>query len=304
MPYFGQIGYTKLSVRSVLLIGIPEGNQAIFQSALEDFTLHFSVSFSDTLSLLSKEDPAVIFIDETKEEVLECVKKINDIKKNLPVILILKEGEEKTAVAAMQAGVGDYLTRGELIPPIIRMTATRAIEHKKWEKLVHSAGALKDSITGLYNKGYFETRLSEEIKRSERYAFPLTMILFSTEQLEFITEKYGTESADSLLKELSGLLTKDLRGSDLLARTANDRFSMLMPHTSVNQALIAWERLLQTVAEHPFALKGDNFYVTLKGVLTPLNREVEAIDSLLAKLEDCMKQNTSSEESLFLFLEN
>ena len=71
-----------------------------------------------------------------------------------------------------------------------------------------------------------------------------------------------------------------------------------------NQALLAWNRFLQTVSQHPFCLKGDNFYISMKGVLTPLNREVETIDALVAKLEVCIRENSSSEEPLFLYLEN
>ena len=308
MPYFGRIGYNKLPVRSVLLIGISESHRALFASVLEDFSIYFSTSFEESLPVLQREDP-VIFIDDPKEEILSCVQKIRDIKTNLSIILILKEGDEKTAVAAVQAGVSDYLTHGELIPAIIRMTVTRALEHKKWENIyrslaqANSAASLKDPVTGLYNKVYFETRLIEEVKRSERYTFPLTTILFAMEQFDFIAGKYGVETADALLKELSALLLKDLRGSDLMARVGPDRFAMLLPHTSVNQALMAWERLLQTVAEHPFSLKGDNFYISLKGVLTPLNREVEHIDNLLQKLEEDLRQNASSDESLRLYLE-
>ena len=297
----------------IILIGVPTADQPVFGGALSEWDLHFFPSGTPALELIKQgECPELIFVDTPEGlDPLELIQTINGASESgFPTILVLKEGDEKTAVAAVQQGVSDYLTRGEIIPPIIRMTATRAIEHKKWERIYltlagsNEAASLKDPQTQLYNKWYFETRLTEEVKRSERYNFPLTMILFYIEQFEFITQKYGEELAEALLKEFGGVLLRDLRSSDLLARMGKERFAMLLPHTSVNQALLAWNRFLQTVSQHPFSLKRDNFYISMKGVLTPLNREVETIDALVAKLEVCIRENSSSEEPLFLYLEN
>ncbi|MDO8519434.1 MAG: diguanylate cyclase [Deltaproteobacteria bacterium] len=291
--------------KEIVLIGLPETDHPLFLGALEDFSVRFFATWGEAAKIVGNEsEPELLFIDHPKDKPpLELLRHLKTISLKTPVILILNEGDEKTAVSAAAQGVSDYLVRGELIPAIIRMAVTRAIEHRKWETLFHAAGSLKDPQTGLFNKAYLETRMSEEVKRSERYSFPLTMVLFTLEQFDFITEKYGKETVDALMGELSGHLSKDLRGSDLLARIAENRFALLLPHTSVNTALVAWERLLQTVSEHPFRLKGDNFYISLKGVLTPLNHEVETIDALLAKMESCMEENASSEDSLRLFLE-
>ena len=62
--------------------------------------------------------------------------------------------------------------------------------------------------------------------------------------------------AEALLKEFGGVLLRDLRSSDLLARMGKERFAMLLPHTSVNQALLAWDlivrQLLQFSAHQPY----------------------------------------------------
>lgn len=182
-------------------------------------------------------------------------------------------------------------------------------EHKRWENVYRSLSnepeklSLTDKLTGLYNKHYFETRLAEEIKRSRRYAFPLTLVFFNIEQFDVISGKYGAKSGNGLLRELAGRLKPALRGSDLLARVKNDRFAMLLPHTSAKDALATWQRIKNMVSGNPFTLGEENFCITLKGVMTELNREIEAIDRLIENLEKFMTHSEFCNEPLPLYLE-
>jgi hypothetical protein len=77
---------------------------------------------------------------------------------------------------------------------------------------------------------------------------------------------------------------------------------MLLPHTSAQQAIVAWQRILETIAGHPFILGEDNFYLALKGVMTPLNTEVETLDSLILELHNCLQKENENGDPLLIYL--
>lgn len=290
------------SSKQILIVGNSSQDEAIYRQALKGYHLIFILTAEQALDRVTKElfDLVIIHQNLPSKSGLELLQEINAATQSkLPTVLILEAGQAKIAVAAMKAGVSDCITREEFIPTILSMVISRAIEHKKWEKIYlslasnESTPTLKDPVTELYTKGYLETRLREETTRAKRYQFPLTMVFFSLEQFAHINEHYGVNSGNELLKKMGQLLTRNLRPSDLLARIRDDKFILLLPHTSTDQAQIVWERLLGEIARHPFVVGEDNFYVTMRGALLSLNHEIETVDMLINQTEAWLDQNSS-----------
>lgn len=160
---------------------------------------------------------------------------------------------------------------------------------------------LKDPLTKVYNKYYFNTRLKEELNRSQRYDFPLTLALFHVDQYSELKKEYGKEVTDVILREMGQLFVTSLRSSDLLARLFKDQFVMLLPHTTLSQAQVIWNRLLGKLEIQPFTIKGRNFCVSVHVALTSLNKQIEQIDTLIKNLDKFISQHRSSQEHLLLY---
>lgn len=300
--------------KKILVIGDSRHNQDIFQESLQNYTLVFLEKKEDVFEALQNDPSQLVIIDYTLpsgENGLDLIKEINQLTENqAPTILLIEEGFEKIAVAAMKEGVSDYLIKSELVPSILMMSVRRAMEHKKWECLHYnllngnSGSYLKDPITDVYNKCYLKTRLTEEMARSKRYNFPITMILFDVDQFDHIRKKYGTQAGNWALKELGQLIGRNIRSSDLIARIKGDQFTILLPHTSLDDARAVWKRITKHVLEFPFTIQEDNIYITLRGALTPLNKEIEALDILLKNIEEFLEQNKDKEtkQPLLLYL--
>lgn len=233
-------------------------------------------------------------------------KMLQETKKHLASILVMDEGQEKMAIEAMKNGVCDCLTKQELVPAILAMSITRALENKKWEYIHHNLSltendrTLHDPVTQLYNKDYFATRLNEEMQRSERYDFALTLLIFKIDQFTEIKKSCGEDKPDKLLKELGQLVIRDVRSCDLVARTAEDQFVMLLPHTNISQARSLWRRISQLITKHAFVMGSKNIYITVKAALGSLNREIQAIDEFLESIGKNLAKNESSGEPLIL----
>jgi len=116
-----------------------------------------------------------------------------------------------------------------------------AIERKKTEeKFKHLS--FHDSLTGLYNRAYFE----EELERFNfpRY-YPLSIVMLDVNGLKVINDTFGHSEGDRLLKHLSQILISVSRQGDIVARIGGDEFAILLPYTSSEEAYKFCERIKQ-----------------------------------------------------------
>ena len=88
-----------------------------------------------------------------------------------------------------------------------------------------------DDLTGLYTKKYFEKRYDSEIRRSQRYQHPLSVIALAIENLKEITKQNGKQSEDLIMRELASFLQENTRMCDICFRYSGNQFIILLPET-------------------------------------------------------------------------
>ncbi len=103
---------------------------------------------------------------------------------------------------------------------------------------------LTDPLTGLYNRRFFERRMSEEMERwSRRRGSALAAMLVDVDYFKQINDRHGHQAGDRVLQGLARLLGRVLRGSDVLARYGGEEFVLLLPETTLEQGAYIAERL-------------------------------------------------------------
>lgn len=103
--------------------------------------------------------------------------------------------------------------------------------------------AIKDALTGIYNRYYFDRKVIEETERSERYAHPLSIILFDIDNFKIINDTWGHYTGDHVLKRIAGAASGSIRKGDIFARWGGEEFVVLLPNTDLTAAVKAAEKL-------------------------------------------------------------
>lgn len=111
--------------------------------------------------------------------------------------------------------------------------------------------AYTDSLTGLHNRGWLDDMFAREVSRTERDNLPLCLIMIDVDHFKRFNDEYGHLAGDEVLVKVGEHIRKPLRPNDLVARFGGEEFSVLLPETKIEHAMIIAERLRENVCNAP-----------------------------------------------------
>ena len=105
-----------------------------------------------------------------------------------------------------------------------------------------------DALTGLHNRYWMDDIFDREIKRSERDALAVCLLMIDVDHFKRLNDQYGHLAGDKVLAAVGNNLSKPLRPNDLVARYGGEEFSVLLPETTLDNATAIAERLRERVS--------------------------------------------------------
>jgi two-component system, cell cycle response regulator len=110
--------------------------------------------------------------------------------------------------------------------------------------------AIKDGLTGLYNRREFNKQIKAEIERSQRYQHDCSLLMMDIDYFKKLNDTYGHQGGDEALQAVAKLLQHEVRPVDRVSRYGGEEFVVILPQTSVDSAAIVAERLRSAIATH------------------------------------------------------
>jgi diguanylate cyclase (GGDEF)-like protein len=139
------------------------------------------------------------------------------------------------------------------------------LEEAVQRRLYHSA--VRDALTGTYNKRYFTDRLETEFSWACRNARPLACLVFDLDHFKRINDTWGHAAGDAVLRGVAGRVQRLVRAEDVLCRFGGEEFVLLMRETSTRVAAEVAERVRRQVAASPITWGTQDIPVTLSAGL-------------------------------------
>lgn len=122
--------------------------------------------------------------------------------------------------------------------------------------------ATLDDLTGLYNRNFLMQRIKEEFKKAWRFKQPLSLIFGDLDFFKKVNDGYGHQVGDQLLMEFGDFLKKSVRDYDVACRFGGEEFIILLPQTSLDDAVDLAERLREKIAGLRFCSPIKNLKIT------------------------------------------
>ena len=123
--------------------------------------------------------------------------------------------------------------------------------------------ALVDPLTGLPNRAAWSERLDHEVNAWHQRGNSLSLAMLDLDHFKRINDGYGHLAGDKVLKIIANVLRKRLRPNDFIARFGGEEFVLLMPDSSLSDALAVGEVLRAAIAACPFHFKGEPVTITV-----------------------------------------
>lgn len=123
-----------------------------------------------------------------------------------------------------------------------------AIENARMYEITRRMTYL-DSLTGLYNHGFFQSRLREIIGAA---SMKISLLMVDIDHFKDVNDHYGHSAGDIVLKEISAIMMQCLRNDDIIARYGGEEFGIILPDTNLQHAVLIAERIRQKVEANDF----------------------------------------------------
>jgi diguanylate cyclase (GGDEF)-like protein len=157
-----------------------------------------------------------------------------------------------------QALAPDELNTMRLLAGQAGVAVENARLYEKTEQLSRA-----DGLTQLYNHRFFQERIMEEFRRSDRFRQTLALLMIDVDDFKRINDAFGHQAGDRVLRRIARVLRESLRAVDVAARYGGDEFAIILPDTDLQQASEVAERLRRSVEKHPFMVGDTSVTLTL-----------------------------------------
>lgn len=215
------------------------------------------------------------------------------------IIMLSSYDSKEGMIRGLDAGADEYLikpiNRTELL---VRLkTADRILSLESSLKQSYEeikALSVRDPLTRMFNRGYLDERLLQEVKRSFRFERPLSVIMLDIDHFKQINDNFGHAAGDQVLRDCSSLLLRTLRMEiDWIARYGGEEFAVVLPETFLSGAMIAAERLRITLAAHSIFIAETELRITasfgVAGFVPASQKEdLSVVDTLIARADECL----------------
>lgn len=122
--------------------------------------------------------------------------------------------------------------------------------------------ATTDGLTGIYNRLYFQERLSKELKIAHEHDYPLSLVIFDIDHFKKVNDTYSHLIGDKVLKVVTSVVKNSIRRSDMIARYGGEEFIILFPNMDLKRAEETCENLRKKIEATPVTSGSINLSVT------------------------------------------
>ncbi|WP_028992009.1 GGDEF domain-containing response regulator [Thermoanaerobacter thermocopriae] len=156
-------------------------------------------------------------------------------------------------------------------------------ERKRFEELLYRQ-SITDPLTNIYNRRFFMQMLEQEIERVKRNRKPFSIIMFDLDHFKRINDRFGHAGGDTVLKNVANTVKRRARKTDYFARWGGEEFIILLPETSLNNAVDLAEELRKQISSIELEQIGD---VTASFGVTEY-RDTDTIDTVLLRADNML----------------
>ena len=161
----------------------------------------------------------------------------------------------------------------------------RALLYQQVQRL-----AITDTLTGSLTRRHFLWRCQEEIKRSQKFGYPFSLLMLDIDHFKEINDHYGHLVGDVVLVEVVKCIKKNIREIDSLSRYGGEEFCVLLAETQKPKAKFAAERIRQAIENEIITAYDEKLSVTVSIGIASFPEDSQELNTLIDKADTALYQ--------------
>lgn len=235
----------------------------------------------------------------------------SDRTRSIPILMVAADEDMSRIAHGLEIGAHDYILRPVDSNELLARVRTQIRRKRFQERLrasfeVSLSMALTDSLTGLYNRRYFDVHLEKLLEQNANSRKSLGILMMDIDHFKNVNDTHGHAVGDEILKEFANRIQDGLRGFDMVARMGGEEFVVLLPDVRRATAYIIAERLRKSFSEVPIkcATADGELIVTVSigGTIVEKGTRAEAV-TVMKEADDALYQAKAGGRDVCFFHE-
>jgi len=214
--------------------------------------------------------------------------------REIPVLMLTSKEDVTLKIKALEQGASDYVVKpfdeGELLARVKVHLKLKFLQDelvKRNAELQELTGI--DQLTGISNRHRFMEFFEREFFRSRRHRNELSFAIFDVDFFKQVNDRFGHLVGDSVLVQITRMIEKSIRLSDIIGRHGGDELIVLLPQTDLKGALLLAERIRTHIETSEFAGPSQPLKITTSvGVGEYPKIAAATVDELLQKADEAL----------------
>ncbi len=219
---------------------------------------------------------------------MDGMKLIEELKSSWPdtdIISITAYAKNYTYTDVINAGASDFIAKpfnfDELDAKLNRIIRERTLR-SELQRL-----SIKDGLTDLYNRRYFDKQIVEEMERATRQGYPLFLMIIDLDGFKRVNDEFGHQAGDELLRKLADVLRNSTRKHvDIVCRYGGDEFAIIVPQATDEQIESIASRMQKKFLE--IDRKGTTLSIGVSCASTECGNTHKDLNALIRQADDAM----------------
>ncbi len=195
------------------------------------------------------------------------------------------------ALTELAVGINTMAARVAMTQEELRHQVSLATTELRQQKEAAEQAARLDPLTQVLGRRGFTETAETEIQRALRYRHPLSLIMIDLDHFKAINDSHGHAAGDAVLVSFAQLLEREVREWDRVGRLGGEEFAVLLPSSTIDQAMRVAERMREAVADSQISLRGKPLAYTASFGVAEFQPHELTLDSLLARADAALYES-------------
>ncbi len=228
----------------------------------------------DALEKFNRSWHEIVFSDirMPKMNGIELLAAVKEINADTQFVIMTSHASIDNSVEALKLGAFDYILKPFEDLGVVADAANRAMANlsgiHRQQYLLNTLSrqneeldslskefremAIRDGLTGLFNRRYAQEQLDKEFDRATSFARELSVLFMDLDHFKFLNDRHGHQAGDEILQILAEIMTQAVRESNTLGRWGGEEFIVIAPEIGEEESCKLAEKIRKAVEAHPF----------------------------------------------------